>query len=103
MQVVYYSLLYFKTMVLCNFDLLWKTMVLWKKLWYYIDNYGSSIYEGKKLVDYRRLRNFTKIIEVFEQIFSLRTLIYYEQNNGTMEKNYGTMEKSMVHVLWKKI
>ena len=27
-------------MVLWNFDLLWKTMVLWKKLWYYGQNYG---------------------------------------------------------------
>ena len=28
-------------MVLWNFDLLWKTMVLWKKLWYYGKNYGT--------------------------------------------------------------
>ena len=35
-------------MVLWNFDLLWKTMVLWTKLWYYTENYGTSIYEGKK-------------------------------------------------------
>ena len=28
-------------MVLWNFDLLWKTMVLWKKLWYYGQNYGT--------------------------------------------------------------
>ena len=35
----------------------------------------------------------TKKIEVFEQIYSFRTLI----NN---EKNYDTMEKTMV--LWKK-
>ena len=48
--IVYYSLLYFKTMVLWNFDLLWenygtfeKTMVLWKK------NYGTL---------YRELWNF---------------------------------------------
>ena len=41
-------------MVLCNLDLLWKlfgsmeeAMVLWKKLWYYTQNYGTSIYEGK--------------------------------------------------------
>ena len=39
--IVNYSLLYFKTMVPWNFDLLWKTMVLWKKLWYYGKNYGT--------------------------------------------------------------
>ena len=44
-------------MVLWNFDLLWKnygtmekTMVLWTKLWYYTENYGTSIYEEKKHV-----------------------------------------------------
>ena len=49
-----YSLLHFKTMVLWNFDLLWKnygtmkkSMVLWKKLWYYTENYGTLIYYGK--------------------------------------------------------
>ena len=42
-------------MVLWNFDLLWKTMVLWKKtmvlwtkLWYYTENYRTSIYEEEK-------------------------------------------------------
>ena len=52
-------------MVLWNFDLQWKTMVLWKKLWYYgkklwyyIENYGTSMYEGKNMVDYQKLRNF---------------------------------------------
>ena len=42
--------LLWKTMVLWNFDLLWKnygtmekTMVLWKKLWYNTENYGSFI------------------------------------------------------------
>ena len=41
-------------MVLWNFDILWKTMVLWKKtmvlwkkLWYYSENYGTLIYYGK--------------------------------------------------------
>ena len=31
-----------------NYGTIDKTMVLWTKLWYYIENYGSSIYEGKK-------------------------------------------------------
>ena len=26
-----------------------KTMVLWKKLWYYTENYGTLIYYGKLL------------------------------------------------------
>ena len=30
-------------MVLWNFDLLWKTMVLWIKLWYYGQNYGTIL------------------------------------------------------------
>ena len=25
-----------------------KTMVQWTELWYYTENYGTSIYEGKK-------------------------------------------------------
>ena len=28
-------------MALWNFDLLWKTMVLWTKVWYYGQNYGT--------------------------------------------------------------
>ena len=30
-------------MVLWNFDLLWKTMVLWTKLWYYGQNNGTIL------------------------------------------------------------
>ena len=63
--IVNYSLLYFKTMVLWNFDLLWKTMVLWKKtmvlwtkLWYYTENYRTSIQEEKK---HGRLPNTKKL------------------------------------------
>ena len=28
-------------------------MVLWTKLWYYTENYGTSIYEGENMVDYK--------------------------------------------------
>ena len=36
-----------------------KTMVLWKTIWYYTENYGTSIYEGKKdMVGYQKLRKF---------------------------------------------
>ena len=27
------------------------------KLWYYTENYGTSIYEGKNVVDYQKQRN----------------------------------------------
>ena len=52
-------------MVLWDFDLLWKTMVLlkktivlWTKLWYYTENNRTSIYEEKNMVDYQTIRNF---------------------------------------------
>ena len=32
-----------------NYGTVDKTMVLWTKLWYYTENYGILIYEGKKL------------------------------------------------------
>ena len=76
-------------MVLWNFDLLWKIMVLWKKLWYYGHNYGTILRtielrftKKKNMVYYQILRKFdlkwnklwkyTKIIEV------LKRLIAYE-------------------------
>ena len=40
-----------------NYGTIDKTMVLWKKLWYYTENYGTSIYEGKKMADYQKLQN----------------------------------------------
>ena len=36
-----------------NYDTMEKTMVLWTKLWYYTENYGTSIYVGKNMVDYQ--------------------------------------------------
>ena len=67
-------------MVLWNFDLLWKTMVLWKKIWYYGQNYGTILRtielrftKKKSMVDYQILRNF-----------------------DLLWKNYGTIEKTMV-------
>ena len=35
-----------------------KTIVLWTKQWYYTENYGTSINDLKKMVDYQKLRNF---------------------------------------------
>ena len=74
-----------------------KTMVLWKKLWYYTQNNGTWINEGKNKVDNKKTmkrwfiinrKSYGKI-EVFEQIYCFRTLLYYG-------KNYVSMEKTMV-------
>ena len=84
---------------------LWKkTMVLWTKLWYYTENYRTSIYEEKK---HGRLQNTKKLwfimeqtMEIyqnnwsFEETYSLRTLIYYG-------KTMVLWKKTMV--LWKKL
>ena len=35
-----------------------KTMVQWTELWYYTENYGTSIYEGKKHGRLLKVRNF---------------------------------------------
>ena len=45
-----------------NYGTMRKTMVLWTKLWYYTENYRTSIYEEKSMV------------------------IYYGKNYGPMEK-----------------
>ena len=54
-------------MVLWNFDLVWtnygtmeKTMVLWIKFWYYTENYGTSIYEGKKRGRLPKTKNYNE-------------------------------------------
>ena len=47
-----------------------KAMVLWEKLWYYTENYGTLIYYGK--------------------------LWYYGKNYGTMEKTMVLWKKTMV-------
>ena len=31
-------------------------MVLWTKLWYYTEKYGTSTYEEKNMVDYQKLK-----------------------------------------------
>ena len=71
-------------------------MLLWKKLWYYTENYGTSIYEGKNMVDYQKPRNFdlwwkklwkyTKTNELLNRYialelwFTMEKLWYYGQN-----------------------
>ena len=103
-----------------NYGTMEKTMVLWTKLWYYTENYRSSIYEEKK---HGRLPNTKKLwfimeqtmeinqnIWSFEQTYRLRTLIYYGKIM-VLWQNYGTMEKTMVlyrklwnfDLLWKKL
>ena len=101
-------------------------MLLWEKIWYYTENYKTSIYKGKK--DCRLPKTKKKFIynrktfkfEDFEQICSSGSLIYIEKNYGSMEqkyygtkeKNYGTIPKTMelwftiekkTMALWKKV
>ena len=45
-------------------------MVLWTKLWYYTDNYGTSIFKGKIIL--QKLRNFDFLKE--------KTMKIYENN-----------------------
>ena len=47
----------FKSMVLWNFDL------LWKKLGYYTENNGTSIYVGKNIVDYQNTKKLLLIMK----------------------------------------
>ena len=49
-----------------------KTMVLWTKLWYYTENYKTSIYEEKK---HGRLPNTKKLSFIMEQ-----TMEIYQNN-----------------------
>ena len=85
------------------------TMVLWKELWYYTDNYGiipktvalqftkqktwliTKNYETL-IYNEKQLFQNTKTIEVFEQIYSFRTLTYYGK----------TMVLKII-VLWEKL
>ena len=80
-------------------------MVLWTKLWYYTENYRTSIYEEKK---HCRLPNTEKLwfileqtMEIYqnnwslEQTYSLRTLIYYEKTMVLWKKNYGTLGEKL--------
>ena len=60
-----------------NYGAMKKTMVLYQIRWFIIN--GKSYHHGK--------------IEFFEQIYCLRTLLYYGKNYGSMGKNYDTMEK----------
>ena len=110
-----------------NYGTMDKTMVLWTKLWYYTENYGTSIYEEikhgglpKTKIIWFIMKKAMKIYQnnwIFEQIYSFKTLIYYGktmvlwkilwyygQNYGTIPKTmelWFTMEKTMV--LWKKL
>ena len=98
-----------------NYGTMEKTMVLWTKLWYYTESYRTSIYEEKK---HGRLPNTKKLwfimeqtIEInqnnwsFEQIYSLRTLIYYGKTIVLWKKlwyygkNYITIPKTMENLI----
>ena len=95
-------------------------MLLWKKLSYYNENYGTSIFEGKTwkitknqetlIYDGKKLWQYTKIIELLNRYIALELWFTLEKiwYNG---KNYGTFEKAMVlyrklwntDLLWKKL
>ena len=65
-------------MVLWNFDLLWKTMVLWKKRWYYEQNYVTilrSIELRLRRKKHVRLPNTKKLCFIAEQ-----TMEIYQNN-----------------------
>ena len=85
----------------------------------FTENYGISIYEGKKMVKYQKLRNFYLRMEKnhgniqnnwsIEVWFAMEKLLYYgkkiwyyTENYGTLIYHgkaiyiYGTMEKTMV-------
>ena len=73
-------------MVLWNFDLLWKTMVLWTNLWFYTGNYGTLINEVKNgrlpktlIYNGKKLRLYTKTS--------------FWKNFDLLWQNYGTTEK----------
>ena len=87
-----------------------------KKLWYYTENYGISIYVGKNIVDYQKLRNFDIQWKNYGNVqkqflkknYTLRTLIYYGKTMVQRKKqwyyekkNYGAMEKTMI--LYRKL
>ena len=61
-----YQIYSFRTLIYYgkNYGTMEKTMVLWKKIWYYTENYGTVIYYGK---------NYGTMEKTMVQI----TLVYY--------------------------
>ena len=81
-----------------------------KKLWYYTENYGTSIYVGKKTQQItKKLRNFDIQWKNYGNVQKrfLKKKLHFK-NFDLLWKNYGTTEKTMVllkkkpMVLWKK-
>ena len=94
-------------MVRWNFDLIWKTIVLLKTLWYYEQNYGTiprtSIYEGKKHSRFPKTNKLWFIMEknygnIQKWLKFLNKWIALE-HWYTMEKLFGAMEITIV--LWE--
>ena len=44
-----------------NYGTMEKTMVLWTKLWYYTENYGTLIYYGKNYGTMKKLWYYSKL------------------------------------------
>ena len=67
-----------------------KTMVLWKKQWYYTENYGTLLYYEKKLSWYLTenygtlIYYWKKKLWYYTEIYG--TLVYHEQNHGAILK-----------------
>lgn len=66
-------------------------MVLCRKLWFYTENFWTSIYERKNVVDYQ----------------NKDTLIYYGEKNGNFPKQFQILNKfialefTKTMVLWR--
>ena len=53
-------------MVLWNFELLWINYGIMKKIWYYPENYGTSIYEGE---NHGRLQKTMELCFIMEKSY----------------------------------
>ena len=76
-----------------------KTMILFRKLWN-LDLVRREItwqttkkHRKFDFVMEKTMVIYTETIEVFKQIYSFRTLIYYEKTTVLRKKNFGSIEK----------
>ena len=99
-----------------NYGTMEKTMVLWTKLWYYTENYGTLIYEGKnhgRLPKTKKLWfiiektnwKYTNIIEVLNRLIGSELWLTMEKlwSYGKKLRYYGQIKTIVLHVyreLW---
>ena len=82
-----------------------KTMVLWTKLWYYTENYGTSNYEENKHGRLSKTKKLRFLMEKngeiyqnnwsFEQVYGFRTLNYYGKTMVLWKKTMVPYQKTM--------